>query len=129
MKCLISIAGVLLIGGCAYGDGSTFVTGTTRKPVEQSIVQIYLNPPPEYEVIGLVSGSGNGWTEQESLDLAIEQLKKRAASIGANGVLLTMTGEKVSGTVGGMHGSSFYAMPVTAKTLSGQAIAVKQISP
>ena len=119
------LALVVLFSGCVYSDGSTLVTGTPGQTLELSKVQIYLNPPSNYEVIGLINGSGNGWTEQQSMDLAIDELKKRAASIGANGVLLITTGDKSSGTVGAIYGNSFYAMPVTAKTLSGQAINVK----
>ncbi len=117
---------ILFIGGCAYAAGSSIVTGTTRAPTDSTLVKLYLEPPSDYEVIGVVNTSGNGWTEQESQDLAIAELKKQAAKLGANGVLLVASGEKTSTAVGGYNAGYFYAIPVTAKTASGKAIHVKQ---
>lgn len=117
---------ILFIGGCAYADGSVIVTGTTRAPTDPTLLKLYLEPPSDYEVIGVVNASGNGWTEQESQDLAIAELKKQAAKLGANGVLLVASGEKTSTAVGGYNAGYFYAIPVTAKAVSGKAIHVKQ---
>ena len=52
------------------------------------------------------------------------QLKKQAAKIGANGVLLNTTGTKSSGMVGGYSGGVYWAVPVDAKTVNGTAILV-----
>ena len=91
---LIAIA-VLAIAACA--SGSSLVTGNRRAPVAPELVKIYLDPPPAFEVIGLVNASSNsGWTEQGDLDYAIEELKKQAAKLGANGVLLVSSGETTS---------------------------------
>lgn len=71
-----------------------------------------------FEVIGLVSASSDaGMTEQGSLDYAIEELKKQAAKLGANGVLLVSSGESTTGFVGNVA--------VIAKTVQGKAIFVK----
>jgi len=43
--------------------------------------------------------------------------------LGANGVLLVATGETTSAVVGG-SGTSFYAIPVIAKTVQGRAVFV-----
>lgn len=115
---------VLAIAACA--SGSAIVTGSTRSPVAQEQVKIYLEPPTEYEVIGLVSASSDaGWTEQGSLDYAIAELKKQAAKLGANGVLLVASGETTSTLVVGQRSGSVYSVPVTAKTVQGKAIFVK----
>jgi len=88
-------------------------------------VKIYLDPPATFEVIGLVSASsGAGWTEQGSMDYAIEELKKQAAKLGANGVLLVSSGEETATVVSGSKGN-VYSVPVTAKTVQGRAIFVK----
>ena len=51
--------------------------------------------PSGYETIGLVSAtSGAGMTHQGSVDYATAELKKQAAKLGANGVLLRSFGEK-----------------------------------
>jgi uncharacterized protein YbjQ (UPF0145 family) len=89
-------------------------------------VRIYLEPPTSFEVIGLVNASSDsGWTEQGSLDYAIEELKKQAAKLGANGVLLVSSGERTTTVVGGYGTGYVYAVPVTAKTVQGRAIFVK----
>ena len=114
---------ILFIAGCA--SGSAIVTGTKRSPIDTSQVKLYLKPPSKYEVIAIVNASSDsGWTEQGSQDYAVEELKNQAAKLGANGILLTTTGEKTSTAVGGYGTGYFYAIPVTAKTVSGQAIHV-----
>ena len=115
---------VLSLGACA--SGSAIVTGNTRAPVALDQVKLYLEPPASFEVIGLVSASSDaGWTEQGSVDYAIEELKKQAAKLGANGVLLVSSGEKTTTVVGGYNTGYVYAIPVTAKTVQGRAIFVK----
>jgi hypothetical protein len=126
MKRLSLLVCILAIGGCAYVDGSTLVTGTTRTALDPAEVKLYLDAPTDYEIVGVVSATGNGWTEQESQDLAIEELKKRAANVGANGILLTITGEQAPGVVGAISQGHFSVIPVKAKKVSGKAIHVKQ---
>src|SRR5882672_5244230 len=71
---LLALA-VLALGACA--SGSAIVTGNTRPPVALEQVKIYLEAPTAFEVIGLVNASSDaGWTEQGSVDYAIEELKK-----------------------------------------------------
>ena len=121
---LILLACVTLaIAACA--SGSAIVTGSTRAPVAPEHVKIYLEPPADFEVIGLVSASSDaGWTEQGSVDYAIEELRKQAAKLGANGVLLLSAGDKTTTVVGGYGTGFVYAVPVTAKTVQGKAIFV-----
>jgi hypothetical protein len=115
---------MLVIAACA--SGSAIVTGNTRAPIALEQVRIYLEPPADFEVIGLVSASSDaGWTEQGSVDYAIEELKKQAAKLGANGVLLVSSGDKTTTVVGGYGTGFVYAVPVTAKTVQGRAIFVK----
>jgi hypothetical protein len=116
---------IVAIAACA--SGSAIVTGTTRAPIASEQVRIYLEPPPNFEVIGLVSASSDaGWTEQGSVDYAIEELKKQAAKLGANGVLLVSSGDKTTTVIGGYGTGFIYAVPVTAKTVQGRAIFVKE---
>lgn len=121
---LLALA-VLTLGACA--SGSALVTGNARAPVAPQQVKIYLEPPAAFEVIGLVNASSDaGWTEQGSLDYAIEELKNQAAKLGANGVLLVSSGDRTTTIVGGQGTDYLYAVPVTAKTLQGRAIFVKE---
>jgi hypothetical protein len=121
---LFLVPAVLTVAGCA--SGSAIVTGNTRTPVGPAQVKLYLEPPPTFEVIGLVNASSDaGWTEQGSVDYAIEELKNQAAKLGANGVLIVASGQTTSTVIGGQGTSYVYAIPVVAKTVQGKAIFVK----
>ena len=124
MKLLILSTMSIFLVACA--SGSAIVTGTKRDPINPAQVKLFLEEPASYEVIGIVNASSDaGWTEQDSVDYAVQELKSQAAKLGANGVLITTTGESTSTAVGGYGTGYFYAIPVTAKTVTGKAIFVK----
>lgn len=107
--------------------GSAIVTGKARPPVPKELVQIYLEPPADYEVIGLVESIGYvGMTDQSRMNRAIEELKERAGKIGANGVLLEATGNAAGATVGTINNGLLVAASARHKTASGKAIWVKK---
>jgi len=116
---------LIFLAGCA--TGSSIVVGEVREAIDPSLVKLYLEIPETYEVIGIVNASSDaGWTEQGSVDYAIEELKNQAAKLGANGVLIESTGTQNSTVVGGYGTSYLYAIPVTAKSVTGKAIYVNQ---
>src|SRR5262245_28801477 len=120
---LLLAIGILALGACA--SGSAIVTGNTRAPLAPEQVKIYLEPPATFEVIGLVSASSDaGWTQQDSMNYAIEELKKQAAKLGANGVLLVSSGENTETVVMGSQGN-VYSVPVALKTVQGRAIFIE----
>lgn len=91
VRVLLLIFIVWLLNACA--SGSSIVTGTVRAPIDFNRVKLYTEAPEKYESIGIVKASSDaGWTEQGSQDHAIEELKKQAAKLGANGIVLTTTG-------------------------------------
>lgn len=123
MKNLVILLLTISLVACA--SGSSIVTGTKRTPLEPNQVKLYTEPPIKYEVIGIVNASSDaGWTEQGSVDYALDELKNQAAKLGANGVLLGTTGETTTTIVGGYGSGYIYSIPVTAKTLTGKAIYV-----
>jgi uncharacterized protein YbjQ (UPF0145 family) len=87
-------------------------------------VQLYVEPPKSsYEVIALVNASSaSGWTDQQSIDYAIDELKSQAAALGANGVILGQPGSKV----GGFVMIEEMAIPYDEQTVSGRAIYVSR---
>lgn len=121
----ISVASLLslfsfLIFSCA--SGTVLVTGTQRPATNADEVVVYTEAPEKYEVIGIVTASSDaGWTAQGSLDYAIAELKKQAAKIGANGVIVESVGTSNSGGVI-MYG---IFVPATTKNVSGKAIFVE----
>ncbi len=116
---------ILLLTGCA--SGSSIVVGDVREAIDPSKVKLYLEIPESYETIGIVTASSDaGWTEQGSVDYAVEELKNQAAKLGANGVLIESTGEQTSTVIGGYGTGYIYAVPVTSKSVTGKAIYVSQ---
>ncbi|GAB6098098.1 hypothetical protein JCM14469_43540 [Desulfatiferula olefinivorans] len=117
LVCLITLV------GCA--TGSSIVTGTVRPATDPNYVKIYLEPPQEYETIGIVEASSDvEFSSQAATDRAIQELKKQAAKIGANGVLITNTESKSGDVVGFYSGGVFYGDASEAKTAKGRAIFV-----
>lgn len=111
--------------GCA--TGSVILTGTARTATDPESVKLYLQEPKKYDVLGIVEASSDsGWTDQGSQDYAVAELRKQAAKIGANGVLLTNTGTQTSTVVGTSGNGVIWAAPVNAKVVKGTAIFVTE---
>lgn len=111
----------LIISSCA--SGTALVTGTQHPETSPESVVIYTEPPVNYEVIGIVTASSDsGWTDQGSLDYALTELKKQAAKIGANGILLE---DVTQTTTGGVYSYGMY-VPSTSQNLSEKAIYVPE---
>ena len=120
---IISFFAVLL--GCA--TGSSIITGKARPAISPNEVKIYLEPPSQYETIGLVEASSEvELSSQAAQDRTINELKAQAAKIGANGVLLLSSGDKTGEMVGFVSGGVFYAGAGEVKTAKGKAIFVVQ---
>ena len=98
-QALIPLFTALVLGGCA--SGSALVTGQVRPAIEDHTSIRILTEMPEgaVEIAVVKASSDSGWTQQRSLDLAVEELKKQAGRIGANVVVLTGrdTSTRVSG--------------------------------
>jgi len=79
---------VVALGGCA--SGSALVTGHARPAIEDhTTVSILTERPEGSELIAIVKASSDfGWTQQGSLDRAVVELKKQAAKVGANAIVL-----------------------------------------
>ena len=117
------------LGSCA--SGTTLVTGVKRDATNFEQVKIYHNPPANYEVIAAVKASSEvGFTEQQNLDMAVEEIKKQAAKVGANGIILEKMGKESSGSYGnffsnGYGGGFFVSGEDYSQVVSGTAIYVK----
>jgi len=114
---------LLAIAGCA--TGSHIITGKVKPALDPNKVKLYLEPPSEYEVIGIVEASSDvELFTQAAQDRAIQELKKQAAQIGANGVLIQSTGHQTN-TSGYYSGGAYYPIDTETKTATGKAIFVK----
>lgn len=86
---IFAVLPILSMSGCA--DGSALIIGEVRPAIEDwSTVAILLELPEGADQIAVVKASSDaGLTQQQSLDYAVAELKKQAAKVGANAVVLT----------------------------------------
>ena len=93
---------------CNVTSGSRVVVGNRRPPIAPESVKIYIRPPAKFEEIAIVSASSkNAFASDQSLtDSALLRMKKDAAKLGANGILLSGVGSQQIGSVGSSFGSA-----------------------
>lgn len=84
---IITTTAALLIG-CST-TGSSLITGITRTPVKSSEVKVYQVMPNNAELIGLVEAKSSlNWNRADNQSNALQELKKQAGLLGANGLVL-----------------------------------------
>lgn len=109
-----------MLASCS--SGSYILTGTQKEAKSPENVVLYTSAPSEYEVIGIVKATGTaGWTEQDEMDYAVARLKKLAAKLGANGVLLASGDVETTTTI---HRVGDSVQSSDSQTIVGQAIFV-----
>ena len=126
-----------LVAGCA--GSSKVMLGQARAPIDPAQVQIYRTPPAgSQEIAQLESKSAVGFGTQGQTDAAVARLKREAAALGANGVVLLgvgSSGSPVGMSVGagsyGRHGGVGLGVgvPATQKQAAGVAIYVPPGTP
>lgn len=103
LQYFLSFAACTILSSCyAVSRGTHVIVGAQRPPVAPESVKIYYRPPAKFEVIALVSAKGHTdpmfpANDQALMDAAIFRLKREAAALGANGVLLSGVGEQQAG--------------------------------
>ncbi|MEP6547183.1 MAG: hypothetical protein ABJD53_06930 [Gammaproteobacteria bacterium] len=89
---------------CGCAASHVALVGRARPPTTPDQVRIYLQPPDgKYEQIANVSASSSGTfaiTATGKMDKVIERLKREAAKVGANGILLHGVGNETSESAG-----------------------------
>jgi hypothetical protein len=120
----------LLLAGCA--STSKVMLGQPRAPIDPSLVDVYTTPPPgSIEIAQLESSSAAGFGTQGQTDAALARLKREAAALGANGVVLMGVGSTRAPVSVGLGGGSYgrhggaglgVGIPATQKQAAGMAI-------
>lgn len=120
----------LALAGCA--SSSKVMVGQARAPIDPALVRVYSTPPAgATEIAQLESTSAAGFGTQGQTDAAVARLKREAAKLGANGVVLMGVGSERSGggvsvgagTYGGHVGGGLgIGIPTTQKRAAGVAI-------
>ena len=75
---------------------SHVIVGETQTPIDYTDVKVYTDYPDNYEEIAIIEASSDlafkdlsiEFTHQQKTNKALERLKKEAASLGANGVVI-----------------------------------------
>jgi len=137
MRWVAAAAVLLLAAGCA--STSKVMLGQARAPIDPSQVQVYSTPPAgSVEIAQLESSSAVGFGTQGQTDAAVARLKRDAAALGANGVILMgvgSSGSPVGMSVGaGSYGSRVggglgIGIPTTQRKAAGVAIWVPNPQP
>jgi len=101
----VVVATLVFFGGCS--TGLVMVMGMLWDSIAVSEVRVYADPPADFDVIALLeSAPSSGWTDQSRQDKAVADLKEKAATLGANGILLTGVTDSGGGSGAGVGVSS-----------------------
>ena len=100
MKKFLSLF-IIIIAGCY--PVSHIVVGDVKPPISPEGVKLYLDYPNEYEKIALIDAGSNFalkdpdilFTWQSKSNKVIERLKIAASELGANGIVIVGTDNKV----------------------------------
>jgi hypothetical protein len=86
----IAIALVLVTMLAACASSSSILTGAPRAPISAAEVRVYTHAPPSFEEIAILNASRESASAEgeRAFTKMIENLKQRAALVGANGLLL-----------------------------------------
>lgn len=127
---LLLLTFVLFLAGCA--GSSSVMVGQVRPPIDPAQVRVYASVPPgAQEIAQLESSSAIGFGTQGQTDAAVERLKREAAALGANGVVLIGVGSSTgpasmsvgAGSWGGRAGGGIgVGIPTQQKKAAGVAI-------
>jgi hypothetical protein len=101
------------LGGCA---SPKVVPATRHDPSTPDSVMIYQKAPAkDYEILGTVTLQASDhykWDDRGNADAAYDELKRQAAALGANGLLMDAPpGQTDARVTAGYHGE-FYQIPV-----------------
>jgi hypothetical protein len=112
---LVSLAGAL--GACA----PEVVPATSHPALDMAQVKIYQAEPAKYEKLGpitLTVQSTEHWEKTADATPAFEQLRTRAAAMGANGILLVDEEHKEYTMAGASYQGGHYLVPVRRDPLT-----------
>ncbi|MFM9928184.1 hypothetical protein VLK31_34800 [Variovorax sp. H27-G14] len=81
---------------------TALITGRVRPATYPDQVRLYTAPPKKFEEIAVISANAahDFMQKQDLLDAAVLNAKKKAAQLGANGILLDEAGDFVTGSSG-----------------------------
>jgi len=88
------LAVLIVITGCA--SSSHKVTGTLAPATSWDEIKVYYSLPANAKVIGTIyADSFSGATYEQASGDALDKLKREAAKLGANGIVINPSDDKV----------------------------------
>jgi len=129
MKTIHLMLATCWLAGCA--SGSANLLGETRPAIEnwESVVVTSEMPAGAEEIAVVKAASDGGLTKQQHIDYATDELKKQAAKVGANTIVIgAMSTEE--GTIGIPYSADanlgVQIYPVETEVLEGIAVFVER---
>ena len=108
----LALVASFLLYGCA---GPKVVPAQSHPASDPASVMLHQQPPPKkYEVLGKVEVTENlKWQDNGDVTPVVEEMKAKAAQLGANGLLLTIdpSAEPDARLVGGNYQGKLYHFP------------------
>lgn len=105
----LGMALLLAVGGC--GGSKVLPTSGPRNATKSWEVQILEDKPSAYEILGVVETTENlGWDKNASAETVVNALKKKAAALGATGLLMEAEGSAVRAA--GMYNGKMFQIPI-----------------
>jgi hypothetical protein len=98
-----------ILTGCAATQA---LVGHPRTPISPDQVQIYLEAPARYDKIAILESSSElsfALTADGKTEAVIQRLKRAAAKLGANGILLQGISDEGAASIGAAAGASIYS--------------------
>lgn len=95
---LICVGMLTACAALETSEATHILNGPSYPPSDATSVSVYIEKPNfEYTVVGIVEARGMGFTnETRDQELAIQALKKEAASIGADGVIISDSKQEIA---------------------------------
>ncbi len=96
MKKLSLLLLCLIFVACASATGSVLVSDKSYSPTNRDSVEVIFEKPNRpYKIIGIVKSRGTGAGSYDgNSQLALEELKRQGASIGAHAILIMNSGSQ-----------------------------------
>ena len=118
-RTVIVLISALCLNACAVletSEATHILNGEAYPPTPIESVVVYIQKPDfAYTVVGLVEARGMGITDEtRDQELAMVALRREAASIGADGVIVTDSDQEIAGV--SQYGTS------TERRIKGTAI-------
>jgi len=108
----VAVLASFLLSACA---SPKLVPAQSHPASDPASVMLYQQPPPKkYEVLGKVEVTENlKWQDNGDVSPVVEEMKAKAAALGANGLLLTVdtAAEPDARLVGGNYQGTLYHFP------------------